>query len=581
MAGERKGKTYEAVVKVVLNRLATAGVIKEPVHWNVRPNAMTIEPDFTIGSDSDNPSMVLLVTHSGSAKESEKKFWRNMGELAEAKSALKRVPHVFSIAFEAEIKQALKEVQEAAFDGQLIVGDLSYGSALEEWIDANHAALPTPGPDKVDAITSLAKDDKALRSALVALTKDVRTLLDGRQPALEQLWAQHRKRAKADVSPAKDTRYRKGFTKAMVLGISPAEMQKPLKGNWDWASPLGLVRKSLVGFKVVDDDLLWLASSPLKTVNPSDWSGAYVSQGFRDQVQKVRSVSLLVEFQRYVTENLADLQSTAGMRKHLARMHKDPGQGLALPAGVPAPAGVWLFDFVGALVKAKAKKSQAFGYSTFSSHAKSAESKVGNMNLGTWCTCFMNQYFSRKSDFVPPKAAVEFVAEVLAEHLCSFTAAAIQNLATEIQERYIAKELTAVLLTHRGFDPIGALVKSRPELVHAIDVRIQSCFAERAALGGSGASTGVVIAKTTLINWQSAHDSHTNDKRKELCGRAVSLRYTWDASKACFVARPGVKKLVLIVDGTWTQDDLDALAKAGWDEILYPDQMDKLEKALA
>lgn len=581
MAGERKGKTYEAVVKVVLDRLATSGVIKEPIHWNVRPGAMTIEPDFTIGSDADNPSMVLLVTHSGSAKESEKKFWRNMGELAEAKSALKKVPHVLSIAFDAEIKQALKEVQEAAFDGQLIVGDLSYGSALEDWIDANHAALPTQGAEKADAIQALTADDKALRTVLVALTKDVRKLLDRRQPALEQLWAQHRKRAKAEVSPAQDTRYRKGFTKAMVLGIPPAEMQRPLKGNWDWATPLGLVRKSLAGFKVVDEDLLWLASSPLRSINPSDWAGSFVSQGFRDQVQKVRSVSLLVEFQRYVSENLAELQSTAGMRKHLSSMHVDPSQGLALPAGVPAPTGVWLFDFIGALVKAKAKKSQAFGYSAFSNHEKSAQSKVGNMNLGTWCTCFMNQYFSRKADFVPPKAAVDFVAEVLAEQLRRFTATTIQSLSAEIQERYIAKELTAVLLTHRGFDPIGALVMSRPELAQATDVRIQSCFAERAALGGSGASTGVVVAKTTLINWQSAHDSHTNDKRKELCGRAVSLRYAWDSSKSRFVARPGVRKLVLIVDGTWTQDDLDALAKAGWDEILYPDQLDKLGKTLA
>lgn len=576
MAGERKGKTYEAVVKVVLDRLATAGAIKEHIHWNVRPSAMTIEPDFTIGSDSNSPSMVLLVTHSGSTKNSDMKFWRNMGELAEAKSSLKKVPHVFSIAFDAEVKPELKTVQAAAFDGQMIVGDLSYGAALEHWIDANHASLPTSQAEKVGALESLAKSDKVLKSTLSALEKGVAALLKSRQPLLDKLWGQHRTLAAGQIAIAKETRYRRGFTKLMVLGVTPAEMLSPLKGNWDWALPLGLVKKSLVGYKVVDEDLLWLASSPLNKINPATWSSAFVSQGFRDQVQKVRSVSLLIEYQRYVTDNLAELQSAVGMKKHLERMRKEPSQGLVLPAGVPPPTGVWLFDFLGALVKAKAKKAQAFGFSVFSSHPKAAMSKIGNMNLGTWCTCFMNQYFTRKPGFVAPSDAVALVAEVMAEQLKSFTSSGIQALTSDLQDRYIAKELTAVLITHRGFDPIGALLLSRPELAGASEARLRSCFAERVGLAGSGASTGVVIVKNTLLNWQSASDAGRDHKKKELCGRAVSLRYSWDSAKSKFVARPGVKKMILVVDGTWTQDDLSALAKAGWDEILYPDQMDKL-----
>jgi hypothetical protein len=34
--------------------------------------------------------------------------------------------------------------------------------------------------------------------------------------------------------------------------------------------------------------------------------------------------------------------------------------------------------------------------------------------------------------------------------------------------------------------------------------------------------------------------------------------------------------MVLIVDGTWCQDDLDALAVAGWDGIYYPDELERL-----
>jgi hypothetical protein len=58
------------------------------------------------------------------------------------------------------------------------------------------------------------------------------------------------------------------------------------------------------------------------------------------------------------------------------------------------------------------------------------------------------------------------------------------------------------------------------------------------------------------------------------------LRYTWDTKQKAFAKRPSTDKLILIVDGTWRQDDLDALEFAGWDEIFYPDEMNKLVKAI-
>ena len=53
-----------------------------------------------------------------------------------------------------------------------------------------------------------------------------------------------------------------------------------------------------------------------------------------------------------------------------------------------------------------------------------------------------------------------------------------------------------------------------------------------------------------------------------------------DTKTKTFIKRPGVDKLILVVDGTWRQSDLDALIRAGWDEIFYPDEMDKLAKAI-
>ena len=48
------------------------------------PKDMSIEPDFMTGRNSDDPKTILLLNHSGAAGNSHMKFWRNLGELAEA-----------------------------------------------------------------------------------------------------------------------------------------------------------------------------------------------------------------------------------------------------------------------------------------------------------------------------------------------------------------------------------------------------------------------------------------------------------------------------------------------------------------
>ena len=49
MAGERKGITYEAFVKIALEELVHKGHLRGQVFWNEKPDDMTIEPDFTVG----------------------------------------------------------------------------------------------------------------------------------------------------------------------------------------------------------------------------------------------------------------------------------------------------------------------------------------------------------------------------------------------------------------------------------------------------------------------------------------------------------------------------------------------------
>ena len=68
MAGEKKGKAYEALVHVALQELVDSKKLAGPLHWNVTPKDMSIEPDFMTGKDLDDPTTILLLSHCGSAE---------------------------------------------------------------------------------------------------------------------------------------------------------------------------------------------------------------------------------------------------------------------------------------------------------------------------------------------------------------------------------------------------------------------------------------------------------------------------------------------------------------------------------
>jgi hypothetical protein len=176
-----------------------------------------------------------------------------------------------------------------------------------------------------------------------------------------------------------------------------------------------------------------------------------------------------------------------------------------------------------------------------------------------------------------PQAFLSVLSEHLAKKLSEIGQVSITKLAQKWRDA-IANILEAKLMTYRGFEPLCSLVKQVCPASNLIWVR--SAYAEKAGLTGQGGRTRLIQVKSTLVNWQSVSDAGRDHKKKELCGRAVGLRYSWDAKSKQFIPRPGIKKLILVVDGTWTQENLNALARSGWDEIFYPDEMDKLAKTI-
>jgi hypothetical protein len=253
---------------------------------------------------------------------------------------------------------------------------------------------------------------------------------------------------------------------------------------------------------------------------------------------------------------------------------------------------VWLFRLICEYVKAIGGMKQGYGYAQMVRDIKRLARGVemirfvrATVDVPTWrlpqstepVRRGLQDYVNRISGTSFSRALLAVVAFTLSKRLADLPISKLKAAADSLAETWISSAVEARLLTHRSFDPVGWLIVDALHECPHREHYIEACFAEAAPNRASELSgtTKVIRAKHTLINWQSASDEGREHKKKELSGRVVALRYSWDSATVRFVPRAGIEKLVLVVDGTWRQDDLNALAASGWDDIFYPDEMDK------
>jgi len=609
MAGERKGITYEAIVKIALEELVRKGALDGTVFWNQKPEAMTIEPDITVGANKNQPTYVFLVTHSGAAGNSHMKFWRNIGELGEAKVRLAKPARVYSVAFDSIIKADLKALQGAVFDGQLLVGDADYGSRLQRWVETNSPGLPKDRNKKVDEIREIMKNCSRTdnpKPLVDELVRDLGKLVATSRTELDALWTMERKRAPGRAPVARDTFLRRGVGKLLLLN-HPDDVDSSGRFKKGVSSDLVLMLKtmdiagvSIGGPRVTDPELLWAIRGL-----PADALAALhaIRSGDRitEWIEALRLLSTLHSQIDYVARQWARLCDAPTLYTELKLCHNNPA---AIAPGLISSSSrwVWLFHLLVEWIKLKGGTRTSYGLaklvedvdrlSSDASHKKTVKDILGRapswqakrsveLGLTDWHSSPSKQHFAFSDDDLAR------VADALARRLASTPKPTPADQA-RVAAAVIQTVLEAKLLTYRNFKPFEVLLErelGKVGLQGTLEVAVRACFAEAASAMGArldprSSGTTVMRVKNTIINWQSASDEGRDHKKKELCGRAPSLRYSWDARRGRYVGRASTDKLLLIVDGTWRQDDLDALARAGWDEIFYPDEMEKLVKAI-
>lgn len=592
MAGEKIGITYEALIKIALDRLKHENQLNGNVYWNETPSELTVEPDFIVGQDINTPAIIIMVTHSGSSKNSDMKCWRNIGELCEAKTVLAIQPTAINIVFDATMKNDLKRLQKAAFDGQLIIGDTEYGSGIVRWVSQNAENLPADKNEKVTRIVELSKSDTLLNSLICNLKDGILECIRHSASNVEQLWSMENARKKGIAPSNKETSIRRGISKLLIFDDLELAMRlyRNKKVAVDKVPPYaystGLAQRAIGGAKPADAEIMnafsILSDSEIIALYQGISDNPYISN-CTEQIRRSDTISFMSS---YVCNNYYRLICADNLCGELKALRSDPDALIArkdFPANWP-PHNVWLLDIIIEIIKASTGKSNGYGYAQLAtdiavgSTTERFSADVRDYLLSPWG--HLSEWSTRSNGTPLPDEVLMCVAVVLSSKLREIGLEDIVILTAKITASFLHNLVENKLCTYRGFSPLPALMDYHGIIKAQNYVRIRTCFAEKAGLAGLSGKTTVAKCSNTIINWQTATDAGRDHKRKELCGRAIGLRYTWNAAKKRFEPRPGVQKLILLLDGTWRQKDLDALVRAGWDEIYYPDELDQLKKAI-
>jgi hypothetical protein len=195
LAGETRGELAEAIAKAAIQDALRALKSAEKVFWEETPDAAAIKPDVTTGHSKDLPTNVVLVNASDSPKESEKKYWRNIGEIFDCKTRLDPQPTVIALFFKSEIKPELIKLTSALCDASHLVDrDPNHGTVISAWLEANHAKAPSQKADKEqlvrDALNARStKHNRQFAAAFRHLVSVLGSKLFAHRRDLDPLWA--------------------------------------------------------------------------------------------------------------------------------------------------------------------------------------------------------------------------------------------------------------------------------------------------------------------------------------------------------------------------------------------------------
>lgn len=585
MANETRGILYETITEAALQLAVKKAKIQGLVRWNEKPKGMSVEPDFTVGMDKDDPSHVIMVTASGSSHNSHMKFWRNLGELQEVKAQLPRIPIVINLYFESVVKANILLLNSKLYDNTLVIGTKSYFKPLQDWVHSNIQNATGNKEERKKVLFNDIQKNRLLADSINKTADDLVIALKNYKSDLSNLWELMRTdfALRRNYRSNRITSVRRGLAKLMVLepeirllvysNISSVFSSNSLP---EYIFELGFFEKTISGAHLVDEEI----RSVIKILGSEvcEEMIALAPPVMNLWIQELRQLENNRIFIEYMERSFDNLTKRSNLLNFLNDCQNDP-EGFAIKNRVNFYGELnrnWLFLFLLNLLKAHSGKLQGYSYSLLGDEmGERSGFGSGYMTIADWANRKPGTKLSEKQLSIMAEVLANRVKDVGKQNLKPLIDKVIAvDIKSSLEDRLIPywKFESILYLLYRELDKQGVTYKKKTSYVGWVS--------EYTAAKNRSGTTPFVQIDDTLIHWKSSYTSHVHDKTKELSARARNIRYQFDSKTKAFSRRKGVNRLALIVDGDWTEANLRNLANAGWDIIVYPDEIPDLVSQL-
>jgi hypothetical protein len=566
MAGERKGEAFEALTYLALTELGYE--LGKNLFWGEAPKGFSMKPDFVLGS-LENPTHWMMLTSTQSAKNTPEKFWRSIGELFETKQRFSPAPAVINLVGEAKQMDNLQHALTRLTDGEILVSEKDYGRILIDFIENEKENLPQNRQAKTKHLNQLISKDKDIGHAFSQYIDELKILLEKKTNDLSGLWDLLQSERKDYLTRGfRKTYVKRGIAKLMTL---PKKIRQQvydqikkgtgIKDMPKHAEKLGLASFDVSGWRVKDPEILnvlsILESTKIEEVIEEVFSER--SDHWEKWLGEIRE-SKIEDHKDYFLENHERLCTPEGMLHHLLS-HNENGQ-------------KWLFWYVIEVLKTHSGKKQGYGFSVLAQDVGYDQGiSRGYKVLADWANHALKGQV--------PKNLLADVANALANRVSKISQKEIVKISKEIADNYLENLFEQKFATYWLFEPVPLLLVDVLNQYEINPVRIQKFTTLAGEIIGLPDRIGAPVYKigSTIIHWKSGYDKGKGHKTKELSGRAQALRFQYRDDQ--FSRREGIERMILVIDGTFTQKQIDTLLEAGWDEIYYPDELEQLAQSLA
>lgn len=566
MAGETTGQAFEALTFLALTELGYKA--DKTIHWEPKVLGLSVRPDFLVGRLAQ-PKALLLLTNTGSASNSHMKFWRNVGEIVEAKRVYGPQIRLINVVLRDQQMDGFRKATKLLVDSDIRLESLTSGKRLLALLAAMSSKLPSDRREKLKCIWRAVNSNALNRAAFKDFQKILKQSLVQTNAQLRPLWdltSANRVVAKRTI---KQTYVKRGLAKLMFLTnlgqsceiVSIIKSRKRIPDKLAFACALGWANRRIGGIAINDSEILW-ACDKIEGATISVLLNKALHEN--ERLWKAWSKNLIgnevARAQSFVESNLKALRTPRGMLRHLKATSKDDHN--------------WLFFHILELLKAHSGKKQGYGFAVLADDVGyDAGINRGYKVLADWA--------NGVEKTVLPKRMLEDVAGALSRRVSRIDENHLKSLRAAVESDTGRNVFEAKVVCYEKFEPLLWLLErflTESQVGYKL-VRKHPSFIGEVLGTPLLKTTPVISVRETLIHWKSAYDQGRSHKVKELSGRAPSIKYSWDQQRG-FTQRSKVKKLILLIDGTWRGTDLEVLQRAGWDEIFYPDEIDNLAKAI-